>query len=176
MRLSAPRPINHVSQHLSSVTTSIRPPASNNIPGHRRGAEAPGRSRTWVISHGKGAELTPRLRRKAVVVWDIWIQAHPQQAAPHSSVPVLSEKTQRKRRGDVCWHPSLLQRSGGEDGNPALQLLPGRYLGSGISLRLTSAAEAGQGQGLVPVQRRSRATRAIKANGWEVAMNKSAAT
>lgn len=78
------------------------------------------------------------------MIWDIWIQA--QQTAPPSSVPVLSEKTEKKRRGDVCWHPSLLQRLGGEDGNPALQLLPGRYLGSGISLSLTSAAEAGQGQ------------------------------
>jgi len=67
---------------------------------------------------------------------------------------LLSEKIKRKKeqRGDICWHPSpsLLERSDAEDGNPAQWLLPGDYLGSSISLRLTFPAKAGQGQEWAP--------------------------
>lgn len=81
-------------------------------------------------------------------------------------------KRKKKRRGDICRRPSpsLLERSNVEDGNASHELFPGKLSG------LQHLTELDLPRSLERLQRQRRARRAINANGWEVAMNKSAAS
>jgi len=74
------------SPHLANVSAFIHLPASNNVPGHRQGAGASGRGRTWARSLGKGDEPNLKLRHKAFSIRpQPWIQAHPLQPFPRQT-------------------------------------------------------------------------------------------